>query len=73
MEEITCNINDFVFVRLNERGLKILKNDFKGWTPKQDEEGWTKFQLWELMEIFGDYMFLGSETPFETTIKIKQA
>ncbi len=38
--------------------------------PKEDEEGWSKWQMWHLFETFGKHMYLGCNTPFETEIEI---
>lgn len=38
---------------------------------KVDENGYSSFSLWELMDIFGSYMYDGNpEVPFETIIGI---
>ncbi len=29
--------------------------------PKEDENGYTKFQLWELMQIYGQYLEMTTE------------
>lgn len=84
--EFKLNINQYVKVKLNDSGIAILKarrdevnkkihaNGGKGlgeFELKVDEEGYTKFPLWELMNIFGHVMVMGLETPFETDIIIK--
>lgn len=38
--------------------------------PKEDASGWSKWQLWSLMEAFGPHIHLGSENCFETTIEM---
>lgn len=43
-------------------------NDF--YKPLEDKNGWSTWQLWELMQIFGPYFFNGGEVPFETEIEI---
>lgn len=80
------NINDYVKVKLTERGkyiyshyyddlnALIIKNGGKHLEPVEiqyDEEGYTEFQMWHLMKIFGKHLFNGCEVPFETTIKFK--
>ena len=80
------NINDYVKVKLTEKGkyiyyhqfddmnVDILKRGGKPLNPielKYDDEGYTEFQMWHLMEIFGKYLFNGCNIPFETTIKLK--
>lgn len=86
METVQTNINMYVYVKLKESGYKILREHnaelnnkimkFGGKgvpyeDPDVDEEGWTKYQMWELMKIFGSSIMLGVETPFETTIKME--
>lgn len=40
--------------------------------PAEDEEGWSEWQLWELMASFGAHMHNGCKVPFETTIRIPE-
>lgn len=75
------NLNDEVMVRLKPRGLEILRSNhyallgplgerhpFKA--PEVDEDGWSRFQLWTLMQEFGPHISIGMDVPFETEIKI---
>lgn len=77
------NVNEYVKVKLNDLGISILKarhNELNGmirarggkgfgeFELKVDEEGYTKFPLWELMNIFGHAMVMGLDVPFETNI-----
>ncbi len=71
------NINSFVRVKLNEHGHLIhrqrhsrLLPSFEYHPVEQDEEGWSKWQLWKLMHVFGDHVMLGSKVPFETEIEL---
>ena len=34
------------------------------------ERGWSKWQLWHLMETFGTYFAMGEEPPFNLNIEI---
>lgn len=76
---IPFNINMYVRVKLKQRGLDELRrqreearklnpllDEFS--EPKVDEEGYSKFQLWSLMEDLGHLCEMGREPPFETTI-----
>lgn len=73
------NINDNVRVKLTQSGLDALRKDhgklFKGAfsyiEPDIDEEGWTTFQLWELMDRLGSHIVMGCPLPFETEIEIE--
>lgn len=77
------NINDHVRVRLTKRGRELNRKRYDElmakWPgkplydytpPKEDEKGWSEWQLWALMEEFGRHMCIGTETPFETEIGI---
>ena len=68
------NLNSIVKVKLTDRGKDIYYHQYddinklyieRGLTPltprmpKVDSEGYTKFQLWHFMNVFGEYMCLG--------------
>lgn len=74
---MTFNLNDHVLVRLTEHGRKLHRDDYDKSKspypykePEEDEQGWSKWQLWELMRAFGPHLYNGCELPFETTIEI---
>jgi len=81
-ETIKFNINQTVRVKLTEHGRRIhrqfrelnarlpLKGTFKYTPPKEDEEGWSRWQLWELMERFGEHCGMCKTLPFETEIEL---
>lgn len=75
------NVNNYVKIKLNERGKEILLKEWEAMpesyrsrypfkSPKEDEEGWSKWQLWNVMETFGPHIFLGCVNPFDTEIEI---
>jgi hypothetical protein len=74
------NINYYVRVKLNDHGRSIHRKNFdkiflnhstiEYRPPKEDEDGYSKFQLWDLMREFGEYMGLGLDNPFDTEIDI---
>lgn len=77
------NINDYVKVKLTDRGREILKTqheDLRKQCPflseepsyKTDEDGWSQFQMWDLMVKFGPYIFMGCDLPFETTVEFSE-
>lgn len=75
------NLNDCVKVKLTEEGLKIYKGKMEAMNaslrkgtenapqfstePSIDENGYSKFPLWELMYIFGEKLYCGCAIPFE--------
>jgi hypothetical protein len=69
------NINDYVKVRLTDKGMKVLADHYGGeipeWFVNYMEDGWTKFQLWDLASIFGENLYNGCTLPFETNILIE--
>lgn len=80
------NVNDYVKVKLNEKGINIYlernqhlrdmmskyyNHEYVVKPPKIDEEGFTKFQMWDLMQLYGPYLGLGMDLPFETEILLE--
>lgn len=80
---IDFNVNDYVYVKLTDVGLRILKENYNELNkfvngflddyqpPKEDIDGWSRWQLWSLMEKLGNKCGSGVEIPFETTIRIE--
>lgn len=75
---MNMNVNDYVWVKLTAVGHRRLESNFRAlgldrmrtYEPPKEVEGWTKFQLWELMHEFGGVMFNGAQVPFETTFAV---
>ncbi len=76
------NMNDTVRVKLNGKGLQILREHHEAlrgrvpslaaWQPPpQDGDGYTHFQLWQLMRAFGPHIYLGCEVPFDLDIRLQ--
>lgn len=83
---VEFNINDHVYVKLTEFGRECLRKNYEAlWAdsrcvnapaytpPQEDAGGWSRWQLWQLMQGFGPYITLGEILPFETTIRIEKA
>lgn len=77
MSKVEFNINEYVWVKLTPHGEKIWRADRKqymdhlpDWAtlPEPDADGFHKFQLWALMNLFGEHCYNGGENCFETTI-----
>lgn len=69
-EKINFNINHNVWVRLTDKGRLIARKD-SDWRP-EEKDGWSKWQLWDLINTFGDFCYLGAaKLPFETEILIE--
>ena len=79
---IDINVNDYVRVRLNDLGRKHHRDDFLRWTaglakkpeyrpPQEDADGWSRWQLWSLMQLFGPTIIsLGAQMPFDSCIQV---
>jgi hypothetical protein len=70
------NINSYVEVKLTDVGRTHLQKEWENlcpgisYTPVKEVDGWSKWQLWILIESFGGPMYFGKEPPFETEIRI---
>ncbi len=80
---MTLNINYNIKAKLNDYGVEILKARHRQLVessqgaynqpftlPSTDENGYSIFQFWTFMQIFGPHLHLGSEMPFEADIII---
>jgi len=80
---IKFNINDHVKVKLTDLGKDIYLHQYdrinKVYSnysktiltpsnPKVDKDGYTDFQLWELMQLYGPHLYCGAEQLFEKNI-----
>ena len=73
------SINRTVRVKLTDYGREIHHRQWQcqalmphlSYTPpNEDEDGWSEWQLWDLMSTFGPYVGLGEHLPFEVAIEI---
>lgn len=85
--DVMVNFNDEVKVKLTEAGINILKREHqqnakhyndRGFTYpefelKVDEEGWSSFQLWHLMNLFGNHMYPSMAQPFGAMVVIPKS
>ena len=80
MKKVKFNINDYVWVKITPEGRKIMNDrlaklsrfspvSLKPLEISVDRSGFTKFQLWDLMSIFGEHIYNGCNVPFETDIR----
>jgi hypothetical protein len=80
---MTFNINNHVRVRLTDLGRQIHRADYDDlvklcghvpypYTPvAEDKDGWSEWQAWCLMSLFGKHLGNGRPLPFETVIRIE--
>lgn len=63
------------YEELKTFGLERLKAaEWHNYTPpKEDADGWSRWQLWDLMRQFGPHITHGMSTPFETEIEILES
>ena len=65
------NINYHIKVKLTDKGREIIQNDYLRLCTAlpnlnlepvyiEDEDGYTKFQLWDFMRLFGEHMYCGA-------------
>ena len=82
-EFIEFNLNDYVYVKLTDAGRAELKRQhddlllhYPRYTnlytpPKEDDDGFSKFQGWILISKLGHLMYMGCPPPFEIDIKLE--
>ena len=79
--DVNFNINEQVKVKLTEAGIdelrrqhdelnRVFPNAKLPFTLNTDEEGYTSFQMWDLMSRLGGKMSFHFQIPFETNIII---
>lgn len=83
MNQIQFNFNDMIKVRLTPTGVSILQQQHdelnhyvksrggRGLGPlniKVDEDGFTSFQFWSLIETFGEHVCMTKPEPFHGEI-----
>lgn len=90
MKDVKFNINNTVKVKLTQMGRDIFFNHIEEinkyygekivepYYPKSDENGYSQFQLHELMSLYGKHLSMGGTVerntlPFETEILICEA
>lgn len=79
---VAFNLNHKVRVKLTETGKEAMKENHRqlycDWKQppefrprKEDEEGWSEWQLWDLMNELGRYCIDGPDVPFEPSIRLE--
>ena len=63
---VKINVNDIIKVKLTEKGERILERMGLEYLHEPDEDGWSSWQIWVLMETFGNHVGMSSQVPFET-------
>lgn len=84
MTDLPFNINDNVRVKLTDYGRECLRRNHDElfarvgqkpnypYQPPMETDGWSQWQLWDLMRELGPYVGVGfRHTPFETNIIIE--
>lgn len=77
------NLNHDVRVKLTPVGREILRKQHDALMaaygdkypfvePATDADGWSRFQMWDLMNELGAACFMGCRTPFETTVAFER-
>jgi len=62
-------VNSTVRVKLTDHGRAVNARDLYI-SPKEDAEGRSEWALWQLMQVFGPHMSLGSSPCFEADIEV---
>lgn len=77
MNEVRINLNEVVKVKLTDLGKDIYYHQFdelnrrygrivcKPLFPKEDADGYTEFQLWNFVEIYGEHIGMAKPNVIE--------
>lgn len=68
-EPKTFNMNNVVRVRLTPPGRKVLVALHQR-PVEEDADGWSRWQLWDLLTVFGPVVKWGWRRPFEPVIRL---
>lgn len=68
------NVNHHVWVKLTDHGREIHRQYWEPYSrgiyvaPRASADGWSRFQMHDVMRVFGPHMVMGGDLPFETEI-----
>ena len=66
------NLNNYIKVKLTEKGIDILKQRYGTDYPISiDDEGYTEFQMWDFTRLFGEHISMVSEMVCQTNIMVQ--
>jgi hypothetical protein len=79
MQRIDFNINNYVLVKLTNTGKNILKTEHDKMAadypmlgeykpPFEDHDGYSRWQMWDIMGKLGSHCGHGFSLPFDTNI-----
>ena len=80
----TMNLNDTVLVKLTDRGRELMRANHDAlWAnykvppyefklPKEDAEGFSRWQMWSLMQEFGPHIHMCMQNPFDLTLRVEE-
>lgn len=82
MKRVKTNINNYIWVKLTKEGREIYYDSYKDVYPLLlkagygipaivQEDGWSKFQMWDFMRIFGEHLSMGVCGPISTSVEIE--
>jgi hypothetical protein len=68
------NINHSIRVKVTLHGYSLLPAERAKMVFKESSknDGWSRWQLWDLISTFGGHLHIGCEIPFETNIEIPE-
>lgn len=76
---IEFNMNNYIHVKLTDTGrnelkrqhIEFLGNNWPYIPPEEDSEGYSKWQMWDIMNKLGELLANGVEPAFLPIIKIE--
>lgn len=81
MQYKETNLNNYIKVKLTEKGKEIYRNRFdeddikelgiEYCEPKINKDGYTEFLIWDFMRIFGKHFHILGDNPCETKCMVQ--
>ena len=82
IDVIDFNLNQHVYVQLTDVGRRKLRSDYYSnddvnkhlsayKPPEEDEDGWSRWQMHDLIEKFGGQFYFNFDFPYSLTIKLE--
>lgn len=83
---VKFNVNNFVRVQLTEHGLKVhraaydvlfshlpphAREHFPYLPPDTDKDGWSRFQMWDVLKTFGPHVWMTGKPCFWMDIEFE--
>lgn len=79
----TFNVNSAVWIRLTDHGRRVYEAEQRrllagapdlrdSWKPRPEQDGWSEWALWSVMQEFGPHVSMAGPLLFENEIRLEK-